>query len=115
MAASPDDGGAADGVRPGDPRADEEPPLWIYGYAFGSNVSFVDAGNGTEADLAGGAELRLADSKLALSPRVRRDRDQDGLRPDDGERAAALEPRRGWAASASPGTSARWSRRDVVT
>jgi uncharacterized protein (TIGR02001 family) len=43
------------------------PPLWIYGYVFGSNVNFTNIGNGTEIDVAGGLKLRLADRKLGLS------------------------------------------------
>ena len=44
-----------------------EPPLWIYSYVFGSNVSFPNAGSGTEVDLAGGLKMRLMKDKLSLS------------------------------------------------
>jgi uncharacterized protein (TIGR02001 family) len=44
-----------------------DPPLWIYGYVFGSNVSFPTAGNGMEIDVASGLKLRLMEGKLALS------------------------------------------------
>jgi uncharacterized protein (TIGR02001 family) len=43
-----------------------DPPLWIYGYVFGSNVSFPNAGNGTEIDVAGGLKLRLLREKLSF-------------------------------------------------
>ena len=44
-----------------------DPPLWIYSYVFGSNVSFPNAGSGTEIDLAGGLKMRLMKDKLGLS------------------------------------------------
>lgn len=44
-----------------------EPPLWIYGTVFGTNVSFPNAGAGMELDLAGGLKMRLMSNKLSLS------------------------------------------------
>ena len=44
----------------------DEPPLWVYGYVFGSNVSFSNAGSGTEVDLSGGLKMRLMKDKLSL-------------------------------------------------
>jgi uncharacterized protein (TIGR02001 family) len=43
-----------------------DPPLWVYGYIFGSNVNFTTAGEGVEVDVAGGVKLRLMQEKLAL-------------------------------------------------
>ncbi len=42
------------------------PPLWFYGYVFGSNVSFTNAGSGAEIDLAGGLKMRLLQDRLGL-------------------------------------------------
>jgi uncharacterized protein (TIGR02001 family) len=42
------------------------PPLWLYGSVFGSNVSFPNAGSGTEIDVAGGLKMRLMEGKLSL-------------------------------------------------
>jgi uncharacterized protein (TIGR02001 family) len=43
------------------------PRLWMYGYIFGTNVSFPNAGDGTEIDFAGGLKMRLMREKLGLS------------------------------------------------
>lgn len=42
------------------------PSLWIYGYMFGSNVSFQGVGSGVEVDLAGGLKMRLVEGRLGL-------------------------------------------------
>jgi uncharacterized protein (TIGR02001 family) len=43
------------------------PRLWAYGYLFGSNVSFQNAGDGTELDLGAGFKMRLMNERLGLS------------------------------------------------
>jgi uncharacterized protein (TIGR02001 family) len=43
------------------------PRLWAYGYIFGSNVSFPNAGDGFELDFAGGLKMRLMQGKLGLT------------------------------------------------
>lgn len=44
-----------------------QPPMWIYAYVFGSNVSFPNAGNGIELDFSGGLKLKLMERKLGLA------------------------------------------------
>jgi len=44
-----------------------QPPLWVYGYVFGSNVSYPQTGNGFELDFAGGLKLKLLERKLGLA------------------------------------------------
>jgi uncharacterized protein (TIGR02001 family) len=46
---------------------DGYPRFWAYAYVFGSNVSFPNAGDGTEIDFAGGFKMRLMQEKLGLS------------------------------------------------
>jgi len=45
----------------------DQPPLWLYGSVFGSNVSFPNIGGGTEIDLSAGLKMRLLADRLSLS------------------------------------------------
>lgn len=43
------------------------PRTWAYAYLFGTNVSFQNAGDGTELDFGAGFKMRLMQDRLGLS------------------------------------------------